>query len=80
MSRVLFWVTTPIRRFTPTGSATTSMPATQARPPVGSTSVVSMPIVVDLPAPLGPSRPKNSPPLTSRSMPQTAGTSPREVL
>jgi hypothetical protein len=59
MSRVLFWVTTPILRFTPTGSATTSMPATQARPPVGSTKVVSMPIVVDLPAPFGPSRPKN---------------------
>ena len=30
-------------------------------PPVGSTRVVSMPIVVDLPAPFGPRSPKNSP-------------------
>src|SRR5229473_2058587 len=56
MSSVLFWVTTPILRFTPTGSATTSRPATQARPPVGKTRVVSMPMVVDLPAPFGPSK------------------------
>src|SRR5215831_6271985 len=79
MSRVLFWVTTPIRRFTATGSATTSIPATRARPPVGRTSVVSMPMVVDLPAPFGPSRPNSTPAGTVRSMPQTAGTSPREV-
>ena len=80
MSSVLFWVTTPILRFTPTGSATTSRPATQARPPVGSTRVVSMPMVVDLPAPFGPSSPKNWPEPTDRSMPRTAGTSPRDDL
>jgi len=80
MSSVLFWVTTPILRLTPTGLATTFMPATHACPPVGKTSVVSMPIVVDLPAPFGPSRPKNWPELTLRSMPRTARTSPREDL
>ena len=80
MSSVLFWVTTPILRFTPTGSATTSMPATQAWPPVGRIRVVSMPMVVDLPAPFGPSSPKNWPDLTTRSMPRTAGTSPRDDL
>ncbi len=80
MSRVLFWVTTPMRRLTATVSLTTSWPATHARPPVGATRVVSMPMVVDLPAPLGPSRPKNSPCGTSRSMPRTASTSPRDDL
>ena len=80
MSSVLFWVTTPIRRLTATGCLVTSWPATQARPPVGCTSVVSMPMVVDLPAPFGPRRPKNSPCGMSRSMPRTASTSPRELL
>jgi hypothetical protein len=42
--------------------------------------VVNIPIVVDLPAPFGPSRPKNSPAATCRLMPRTAGTSPREVV
>ena len=69
-------VTTPILRLTATVSLVTSWPATQAWPPVGATSVVSMPIVVDLPAPLGPSRPKNSPWGTLRSMPRTASTLP----
>ena len=43
-------------------------------------TVVSMPMVVDLPAPFGPSSPKNWPEPTDRSMPRTAGTSPREDL
>src|SRR5208283_6024628 len=55
-------------------------PATQARPPVGRTKVVSMPMVVDLPAPFGPSSPKNWPDPTDKSMPRTAGTSPRDDL
>jgi hypothetical protein len=38
--------------------------------------VVSMPTVVDLPAPLGPSRPKTSPGATSKSMAFTASTPP----
>ena len=39
----------------------------RATPAVGITRVVSMPTVVVLPAPFGPSRPKISPPRTSRS-------------
>jgi hypothetical protein len=35
-----------------------------------------MPMVVDLPAPLGPSKPNTSPGATSKSMPRTATTSP----
>ena len=35
-------------------SSTTSWPATQARPDVGGSSVVSMCTAVDLPAPFGP--------------------------
>src|SRR5436309_246639 len=44
-------------------------------PPVGTTVVV-IPMVVDLPAPFGPSRPKNSPGRTSRSSPSTATSDP----
>jgi hypothetical protein len=68
--------TTPIRRFAAAGCARTSMPATKARSPVGITVVVSIPIVVDLPAPFGPSRPKNSPASIARSTPSTAVTEP----
>ena len=39
-----------------------------------------MPMVVDLPAPFGPSSPKNWPEPTDRSIPRTAGTSPRDDL
>ena len=48
----------------------------RAVPPVGTIVVVSMPIVVDLPAPFGPSRPNTSPGATSKSMPFTASTPP----
>ena len=47
-----------------------------ALPPVGAIVVVSMPTVVDLPAPLGPSSPNTSPGATSKSMPLTASTPP----
>ena len=43
-----------------------------AVPAVGVSSVHSMLIVVDLPAPFGPRKPKISPRRTSRSMPRTA--------
>jgi hypothetical protein len=39
---------------------------------VGRTRVVNMPIVVVLPAPLGPSRPNTSPGLTANEIPSTA--------
>ena len=53
--------TTPIVCRTRTESLTTSAPATIAFPEVGSTRVVRMAIAVVLPAPFGPSNPKNSP-------------------
>ena len=49
-------------------------------PDVGLTVVVSMPTVVDLPAPFGPSSPKTSPVATSKSIPFTASTPPAQVL
>ena len=45
-----------------------------AAPLVGAIVVVSIPIVVDLPAPLGPSRPNTSRGATSKSMALTAST------
>src|SRR4051812_25306015 len=56
------------------------MPPTNARPLVGITRVVSMPAVVVLPAPLGPSRPKISPWCTSRSSSSTALSPPGYTL
>src|ERR1700709_2540622 len=56
------------------------MPPTKARPLVGITRVVSMPAVVVLPAPLGPSRPKISPWCTSRSSSSTALSPPGYTL
>jgi hypothetical protein len=68
------WGTTDSRLRAVTGSAATSTPATLAEPAVGSTRVVRTPIVVVLPAPLGPSRPNTSPRPTSKLMPATAST------
>ena len=42
--------------------------------------VVSIPIVVDLPAPLGPSRPNTSPAATSKLIPLTASIPPGKVF
>lgn len=66
------WETTAILCFTATGSAVTSMPSTMARPPLGRTRVVRIPIVVVLPAALGPSRPKISPSPTVNETPRNA--------
>src|SRR5450631_4292244 len=52
----------------------TSKPATAAKPDVAGSKVVSTLIVVLLPAPLGPRRPKISPGATDRSMLSTATT------
>src|SRR5215472_5864721 len=57
-------------------SLTTSCPATLACPAVGSASVHRILIVVDLPAPFGPRKPKVSPGRTSKPMPRTASSSP----
>ncbi len=58
--------------FATAGCAMTSTPPTQARPPVGTTIVVSIPTVVVLPAPLGPSSPKISPLVSDRLRESTA--------
>src|SRR5207237_672188 len=55
-------------------------PPTRTSPPVGRTVVVRMPIVVVLPAPLGPSRPNASPGSTSNDTPRSASTPPAYVL
>src|SRR5512142_1037116 len=76
-SLVIAWGMTPMHRRTPSASAATSNPPTAARPPVGGTSVVSMRMSVDLPAPLGPSSPNVSPSATSKEIPSTAVKSPK---
>jgi hypothetical protein len=50
----------------------TSKPLTRTVPAVGDRSVATVLIVVVLPAPFGPRKPKNSPSGTVRSIPWTA--------
>src|SRR3954470_10892737 len=66
-------------RRTSSRAVATSWPATSAAPPLGRTSVHSMLIVVDLPAPLGPRKPNVSPGWTSKSMPRTASISSKRL-
>src|SRR5579872_2998830 len=61
-----------MRRLTPSGSRVTSMPPTVAVPELGASSPQSMRIVVDLPAPLLPRKPKFSPRRTSNDTLSTA--------
>src|SRR5262245_15021591 len=75
-SSVGSWNTRPMFRRTSSLALTTSCPATWAVPAVGSTSVHSILMVVDLPAPLGPRKPNTSPAATSKSTPRTASISP----
>ncbi len=70
------WKTSPMRERIPSGSRLTSSPAIDAVPDVGLSSVQSTEMVVDLPAPLGPRKPKISPRFTRRLMPRTASTAP----
>src|SRR5262249_41712837 len=74
------WNTTLLAARTAIGSRATSNPTRLARPPLGAIVVVSIPIVVDLPAPFGPSRPNTSPAVTSKSIPRTASAPPGYVL
>ena len=71
-SRLLRWGTTANWPRACTGSEATSTPPTVARPLVGRTRVVSMPTVVVLPAPFGPSSPNTSPEVTANETPSTA--------
>ena len=57
---------TPMRAFAAIGSVHTSMPSTHTCPRSGRSSPVAMRSVVVLPAPLGPTMPKNDPRGTSR--------------
>src|SRR5512142_592700 len=65
--------TTPIWRFTSSGSCPRSRPRTRARPEVGASRPVSILMVVLLPAPLGPRKPKNAPEGTESVRSATAG-------
>src|SRR4051794_17936724 len=71
---------TPMARRTSLACVSTLAPATSAVPPDGGSSVVSMRISVDLPAPLGPSMPKISPSATLNEMPATAVKSPKRLV
>ena len=64
-------------RRTPTAWVVMEKPATRASPDVGGNSVVSILIVVVLPAPLEPSRPKTSPALTESVSASTAVNAPK---
>ena len=64
--------TSPLICLTSVGSVRMSWPPIRAVPDVGSSTPVSIEIVVVLPAPFGPSRPKTSPSSTAKLMPSTA--------
>src|SRR5262249_18365010 len=63
-------------RRTESRSVFASWPATRAVPDVAFARVQRILMVVVLPAPFGPRKPKGSPRATSKSVPRTAGTSP----
>src|ERR1700687_5738758 len=69
-----------MRRLTSSGCTLTSKPPTTARPDVGAISPHSTRMVVDLPAPLGPRKPKISPGWTSRFRSATAVKSPKRLV
>src|SRR3954454_17142382 len=68
-----------IDRRTSVGWATTSWPATLARPRSGVDSVDKISTVVVLPAPFGPSNPTTSPRATSKEMSRKATTEPNDL-
>src|SRR3984957_8265255 len=71
---------TPIFSRTWRGWRATSKPATNAWPPLGTMSVVSIRTIVVLPAPLGPSSPKTSPRRTSKLTLSTAVNAPKRLV
>ncbi len=72
-------LSTPTRAFAAVGFDQTSTPRIVRRPASGRSSPVAIDRVVVLPAPFGPTRPKNEPAGTSRSMPSTAIFSPKRL-
>src|SRR5262245_21054168 len=75
-----FCATQPMARRTRCGSRNTSKPATRAEPESGRDSVLRIFIVVDLPAPLGPSSAKTAPASTVKLRLSSARTLPPSVL
>src|SRR5882762_7566566 len=69
--------TTPIWRFTSTMFLSKSRPRISMRPELGASKPVSILMVVDFPAPLGPRNPKNCPGATRRFTSRTATNSPK---
>src|SRR6516165_1165894 len=76
MSLVMACGMTPMHCRASSGSFSTSKPLMMARPLVMGSNVVIMRMSVDLPAPLGPSRPKISPCFTAKETSSTAVKSP----
>ena len=70
-SRLSSWGTTPIRARTARPAAGIASPSTVSSPPLGGEWPRIMRSVVVLPAPFGPSSPKQPPRGTRRSMPST---------
>src|SRR3954464_10810216 len=79
MSRLSCWGVTPMRARASLDSRGSSYPSTRISPSSATACAVSMRMVVDFPAPLGPSRPKQIPSGTSRSRPSTATMSPKDL-
>ena len=74
------WLAFAILAFAAVGSVQTSTPARITRPSSGVSRPVTIDRVVVLPAPFGPTRPKNDPTGTSRSMWSTAGLPPNDLV
>src|SRR6185295_2690117 len=66
-----------MRRFASSGDSATSKPPTATLPSVGGMKPVIMRMVVDLPAPFGPRKPRTSPRSTLNEMPSTARLVPK---
>src|SRR5579862_4350613 len=68
--------TRPMRFLISSSCPARGIPSSSMEPEVGGIRPVSMRIVVDFPAPLGPRKPKKQPRGTTRSTPSTAALSP----
>ena len=69
--------TTPIWRFRSSAEALNGLPRISMVPALGSSRPVSILMVVDLPAPFGPRKPKNCPGATLKVTSSTAVSSPK---
>src|SRR5262245_41837624 len=69
-----------MRAFARSGSRQTSTPPMKAAPAEGRSRPTIILMVVDLPAPFGPRKPKNSPRRTTRLRPLTATFGPNALV